>query len=49
MPVHIDYEPNDICVLRISGVLKQSEFAAEQSALANKNRHWIETSLIGHS
>jgi SpoIIAA-like len=36
MPVHIEYEPNDICVLRISGVLKQSEFAAEQSALANK-------------
>jgi Protein of unknown function (DUF3478). len=36
LPVHIEYEPNDICVLRISGVLKQSEFAAEQSALANK-------------
>jgi hypothetical protein len=36
MPVHSQFEPNDICVLRISGVLKQSEFGAEQSALANK-------------
>ena len=29
MPIEIEYEPNDICVLRIRGVLKQSEFAAE--------------------
>jgi hypothetical protein len=36
MPIKIEYEPNDICVLRISGVLKQSEFAATQSALADK-------------
>ena len=36
MPFHIQYEPNDICALRISGVLKQSEIATEQSALANK-------------
>jgi hypothetical protein len=28
------YEPNDICVLRISGILKRSEFGAEQTALA---------------
>ena len=36
MSVQIKYEPNDICVLRISGVLKQSEFGTEQSALARK-------------
>jgi hypothetical protein len=36
MPVHIEYEPNDICVLRVRGVLKRSEFTAEQSALARK-------------
>jgi hypothetical protein len=34
MPVQIQYRPNDIYVLRISGILKRSEFAAEQSALA---------------
>jgi hypothetical protein len=34
MPVQIEYEPNDTYVMRISGVLKQSEFAAEQSVLA---------------
>jgi len=34
MPVQIKYEPNDICVLRISGTLKRSEFGAEESALA---------------
>ena len=28
------YESNDICVLRLSGVLKRSEFGAEQEALA---------------
>ena len=36
MAAKIDYEPNDICVLRISGILKRSEFAAEQSAVARK-------------
>jgi SpoIIAA-like len=36
MPVQIEYEANDICVLRVSGVLKQSEFRAEQSTLARK-------------
>jgi SpoIIAA-like len=30
------YEPNDICVLRISGILKRSEFGAEQTALARR-------------
>jgi hypothetical protein len=34
MPVQIQYRPNDIYVLRISGILKRSEFAAEQSGLA---------------
>jgi hypothetical protein len=36
MPAKIDYEPNDICVLRISGILKRSEFGAEQTAIAGK-------------
>jgi hypothetical protein len=36
MSVQIKYEPNDICVLRISGVLKQSEFRTEQTVLARK-------------
>jgi hypothetical protein len=36
MSVQIEYEPNDICVLRLSGILKQSEFSAEQSAVARK-------------
>jgi hypothetical protein len=39
MPVQMKYEPNDICVLRISGILKRSEFSAEQKALA----HHIDT------
>jgi len=39
MPVQIKYEPNDICVLRISGILKRSEFGAEETALA----HHIDT------
>jgi hypothetical protein len=36
MPVTIDCEGNDVCVLRISGLLKQSEFGAGQSAMAGK-------------
>ena len=36
MPVQIQYQPDDICVLRISGILKRSEFAAEQNALARR-------------
>jgi len=36
MSVQIEYQPNDICVLRISGTLKQSEFAAEQGAISQK-------------
>ena len=36
MSLQIEYEADDICVLRISGVLKQSEFRREQTALARK-------------
>ena len=36
MPVQIQYQPDDMYVLRISGTLKRSEFAAEQSALARQ-------------
>jgi hypothetical protein len=32
--MRVQYQPNDIYVLRISGILKRSEFGAEQSALA---------------
>ena len=41
MPVQIQYQPDDICVLCISGTLKRSEFGAEEKALA---RH-IDTGL----
>jgi hypothetical protein len=36
MTVQIQYQPDDIYVVRISGILKRSEFAAEQSALARQ-------------
>jgi hypothetical protein len=36
MPIQIEYEDDDIYVLRISGVLKHSEFSAEQNALARR-------------
>ena len=36
MPLQIQYQPHDMYVLRISGILKRSEFAAEQSALARQ-------------
>ena len=36
MPVQSQYDPDDICVLRISGILTRSEFGAEQSAIARK-------------
>jgi hypothetical protein len=36
MPVTIQDEPNDISVLRISGTLKRSEFAAKQAEIAGK-------------
>ena len=36
MPVQVEFEANDLCLLRISGTLKQSEFAATQKDLARK-------------
>jgi len=36
MPAEIEYQPDDICVLRISGILKQSEFSARQGAVGRK-------------
>jgi SpoIIAA-like len=36
MPVGMKYEPDGICVLRMSGIVKRCEFGAEQSSLANK-------------
>ena len=36
MPLQVEYGANDLCVLRISGVLKQSEFAAAQKDLARR-------------
>src|SRR3954470_5748816 len=36
MPATISGEPNDIYVLQISGMLKRSEFAAQQELIAQK-------------
>lgn len=36
MAATIEYEPGDICVLRFSGILRQSEFRAQQDALARR-------------
>jgi SpoIIAA-like len=36
MPAKIEYELNNVCVLRVSGTLKRSEFAAAQSATARQ-------------
>ena len=36
MPATLEFEANDVCVLRISGELKQSEFAAQQTELAKR-------------
>ncbi len=36
MAATIEYESGDICVLRFSGILRQSEFRAKQNALARK-------------
>jgi hypothetical protein len=36
MPVTMEYDPNDIFVMRMSGTLKRSEFAAQQDAIAKK-------------
>jgi hypothetical protein len=36
MPLTIEYDPNDIYLLRISGILERDEFAAAQDELAGK-------------
>jgi SpoIIAA-like len=36
VPLQIQYQPDDIYVLRISGTLQRSEFGAEQTALARQ-------------
>jgi hypothetical protein len=36
MPVQIECKADDIYVLRINGILKESEFGAEQNALARR-------------
>ncbi|MGH8093231.1 MAG: STAS/SEC14 domain-containing protein [Chthoniobacterales bacterium] len=36
MPLQFQYEANDVCTLRISGLLKRDEFAAAQAELARK-------------
>ena len=36
MPLEFKHEANDVCELRISGVLKRDEFAAAQAELARK-------------
>jgi hypothetical protein len=36
MPVTIQDEPNDICLLQISGTLKRSQFAAKRAEIAVK-------------
>src|SRR4029077_1560614 len=36
MPAEIAYQPDDICVLRVSGTWKRSDFAAAQNEVAQK-------------
>jgi stage II sporulation SpoAA-like protein len=36
MPIQVEYQPNEICVLHVTGTLKQSEFATTQKDLARK-------------
>ena len=44
--MQIESEADDIYVLRISGVLKQSEFSAEQSVLARKMDSGLKPRLL---
>ena len=46
MPVQIESEADDVYVLRISGLLKQSEFSAEQSVLARKMDSGLKPRLL---
>ncbi len=36
MPINLQYEPDDLCVLRISGVLMQAEFDNTQSTVGSR-------------
>jgi hypothetical protein len=36
MPLTIEYEPNDICVLRISVILMRAEFGVNQEEVVRK-------------
>jgi hypothetical protein len=49
MPLTLEYEPNDICVLRISGTLKRAEFGASQDELARKIDVGANVMLVRHS
>ena len=46
MPVQIESEVDDIYVLRISGLLKEPEFSAEQSVLARKMDSGLKSRLL---
>ena len=45
MPVQIKYEPNETCVLRISGILKRSEFGAEERGAIVAEPRWEPVAL----
>ncbi len=45
MPVQIKYEPNETCVLRISGILKRSEFRAEERGAIVAKLRWESLAL----
>jgi hypothetical protein len=49
MPVQIQHQSNDTYVLRISGILKRSEFGAEERALASQIDTFIEALLARDS
>ena len=48
MPLQFNYDANDICELRISGVLKRDEFAAAQAELARKIDAGAKPRVPGH-
>lgn len=36
MPIKLQFEPEQVCVMRISGTLARAEFAAQQETIAQK-------------
>lgn len=46
MSLEINYEPNDLCVLQISGTLKRSDFAAAQQNIARKIDNGVKPRLL---